>query len=162
MAQEKSYTEEEEASIIEDFDSGIGSLTEIGSTTTLPSIKMTLDNDFSDKNSLLYWDIDITYPSDFYEDEKRLSIALSYLTDDDSHSHISSSLDLESCSGGVLFEKKPTKLGGLRDKLKGSIKHSLGFILHNEKWLLDGQYLIALGHHKIKAAKSKVYQSKEY
>ncbi|KAK9704349.1 hypothetical protein K7432_010248 [Basidiobolus ranarum] len=82
-------------------------------------IKIATEDITSDKNSLLYWDIDKTYPFDFYEDEKKLSLALGYLTEDDNGSYAS---NLDTGSGGVLFEEKPTKLAGFRDKLKGSIK----------------------------------------
>ncbi|KAK9704348.1 hypothetical protein K7432_010248 [Basidiobolus ranarum] len=116
-------------------------------------IKIATEDITSDKNSLLYWDIDKTYPFDFYEDEKKLSLALGYLTEDDNGSYAS---NLDTGSGGVLFEEKPTKLAGFRDKLKGSIKKNLGFLLRNEKWIFDGLYLIALGHHKMKAAKSRM------
>ncbi|KAK9761336.1 hypothetical protein K7432_013831 [Basidiobolus ranarum] len=66
-------------------------------------------------------------------------------------------------------DKKATKAGGYWDKTRGTVKvhtlkciylefllnclqRTLGFIFHKKKWRIDGQYLVTLGQHKIRAS----------
>ncbi|ORX91494.1 hypothetical protein K493DRAFT_339338 [Basidiobolus meristosporus CBS 931.73] len=49
-------------------------------------------------------------------------------------------------------DRKATKAGGYWDKTRGTVKRTLGFIFHKKKWRIDGQYLVTLGQHKIRAS----------
>ncbi|ORY08018.1 hypothetical protein K493DRAFT_295254 [Basidiobolus meristosporus CBS 931.73] len=78
------------------------------------------DRQSSDENSLLYWDVDAKCTWFGSQDERLVFNC--YDDNDDNYSYASSSLSLESCSVEVLFDRRPTKLAGLRDKIRGSIK----------------------------------------
>ncbi|KAK9767185.1 hypothetical protein K7432_003184 [Basidiobolus ranarum] len=114
-----------------------------------------------DNNPLFYWDVSpVPNTPAFYKEIRQINIedmpAYTPYTATPGTA-LGNNSQSDYFTAKVLAEENevPTKLQGLRDKWRGSIKNQLGHMFRSEKLKQEGQYLMALGHQKLQFAKSQ-------